>query len=412
MPLSGPPGALLLLLGLGCARPPESRPLQPLDSRAQRAAGRVEVRQRPVEAAPSPEAAELLAAIPGARWDAGLAQAAQQLVALHVERGSRIDAPTASLVSARAGYPGQVRFLRGLSGGSLPAGMIEELAQAAAGRDEVDVGLGVRRYDDGTALWVLAFSPVLARIDPIPRDLPLDTPLPLRVEIVDPAWQGAELRLFLAQPGGGVEELSLTDGVTRWVDRFHTPGAWRVEVIASRENRAEVLLLFSLFVEEPPPEPRPLREASATPANPVEAEAWLFAALNELRRGSGLPPLERFELFEPLAREHSARMAAIGRAVHELPGSLVPLYLRARDYAFPFAFHHEAVATAPTADEAFALVLDSPAHRRTLLCEPCTHASVGVALEPVLDRVPRLFVTWELLEFPKGTPRRIDTLDR
>ena len=33
--------------------------------------------------------------------------------------------------------------------------------------------------------------------------------------------------------------------------------------------------------------------------------------------------------------------------------------------------------------------------------------SIGVALEPVLDRPPRLFVTWELMEFPHGVPRRM-----
>ena len=54
----------------------------------------------------------------------------------------------------------------------------------------------------------------------------------------------------------------------------------------------------------------------------------------------------------------------------------------------------------------------SPAHLKNLLCERCTHASIGASLEPVLDRIPRLFVTWELLEFPQGPPREIDDYNR
>ena len=75
--------------------------------------------------------------------------------------------------------------------------------------------------------------------------------------------------------------------------------------------------------------------------------------------------------------------------------------------AHPGARHHEDVAAAATADAALALVADSPGHLRNLLCEACTHASIGVALEPVLDRPPRLFVTWELLEFPQAPPQEI-----
>jgi hypothetical protein len=38
--------------------------------------------------------------------------------------------------------------------------------------------------------------------------------------------------------------------------------------------------------------------------------------------------------------------------------------------------------------------------------------SVGVALEPTLDAVPRLFVVWELLSFPNGEPTPIPDYDR
>lgn len=411
-----PPSLLLLASGFGllhgCGGAGRSVGVAPGDSVAARAAGLTEVRFRPVFDAPEGEAGLLLAGVPGGQWDEGLAAAAEELLALHVDRESRIDAVTASLVAARAGYPGQARFVRTLNGGAFPQDLVDDVARAAAWDGAVDLGMAVRRYDDGTALWIMAWSRQVARIDPILRDLPLDRPVPVRIELLDESLADADLRLFLAPPHGPVEELSLTDGVTRWVDRFHTPGEWRVEAVASRGGRSAVALLFSVFVDGTAPSPAPLRAAPSRAESPAMAEAALFAQLNGLRAAHGLPPVQWFDLFEPLVREHSAFMAGTGRALHVLPGLTPGVQVRARGYAFPFAYHHEAVATAPGADEAMALVVDSPAHRRALLCEPCTHATIGVALEPVLDRVPRLFVTWELLEFPKGPPRLLDSLDR
>ncbi len=405
------PGLILLLLA-GCASGVRQAPPGPLDSVAARAAGIPEVRFRPVFETPTGEEGQLVAGVPGGRWDEGLAAACRELLTLHVERGSRIDAPTASLVAARAGYPGQVRFVRALSGGSLPESLLAELASAVAEGPGVDLGMASRRFDDGSAMWVVAWSQPLARLDPIPRDIALDTPLPLRVELLDPQWKGAELRLFLAPPMGKVEEISLTEGVSRWVDRFHTPGEHRLEVVATRDSQTQVVLLFSVFVDQPAPAPAPLGLPPASVEHPIEAEARLLAELNQLRLRHGLAPVTAWPLFEPLVREHSALMASVGRAVHELPGRFERVGTRARSYAFPFAFHHQAVATAPTSAEAMSLVIDSPAHLQTLLCEACTHATIGVALEPVLDRAPRLFVTWELMEFPKGPPKLLDSLDR
>lgn len=404
--------SLVLLLLVGCAGGVRQEPPRPLDSVATRAAGIPEVRFRPVFEAPPGVEGQLVAGIPGGQWDQGLAAACQELLALHIERGSRIDAATASLVAARAGYPGQVRFVRALSGGSLPESLIAELAAAVAPGLGVDLGMASRRFEDGSAMWVVAWSQQLARLDPIPRDIALDAPLPVRIELLDPQLKDAELRLFLAPPLGKVEEISLTEGVSRWVDRFHTPGEHRLEVVATRDNQSQVALLFSVFVDQPAPSPAPLGMPSSSVEHPIEAEARLLAELNQLRLRHGLGPVSSWPLFEPLVREHSALMASVGRAVHELPGRFESVGTRARSYAFPFAFHHQAVATAPTSGEAMGLVMDSPAHLRTLLCEACTHATIGVALEPVLDRAPRLFVTWELLEFPKGPPKLLDSLDR
>jgi hypothetical protein len=214
------------------------------------------------------------------------------------------------------------------------------------------------------------------------------------------------LRLFLAPPDGPVEEMNLASGTTRWVDRFHAPGEHRLEVVADHRGVAQVLLLFSVFVDAAPPEPG--RMVGGLPApHPAEAEDALYDRLNALRRARGLPAVRRFSLFESPAREHSALMAAEGRVAHKVAGQSGGVPEAATNLALPRARFHENVAAAYSAVEAAHLVEDSPGHLRNLLCPTCTHASIGVALEPALGRQPRLFVTWELLEFPEGEPQRI-----
>lgn len=412
-------GPIPVLLGLGllagCApRQVDPASVRPGDSVAARAAGVAEVRYRPVFELPSEDARLLVEAVPGGQWDEGLAAAARELLSLHVDKTGRIDAATSSLVAARAGYPGQARFTRTLNGGGFPHALVDQVRSAAgaAPGEAVDLGLAVRRFDDGTALWIVAWAPRLAWLDPLPRGVALDQPLPITVELSDPTLKDADLRLYVAPPSGPVEELALTPGVTRWVDRFHLPGPWRLEAVARQDDRAEVVLLFTVWVDAEPERPRPLQAPPTTAEHPIAAEQRLLQDLNRFRIDNGLPPVEWFSTFEPLVREHSAYMAASGQARHAIPGLTAGVGERAKGYAFPFAFHHEAVAAATGAEEAMFLVVDSPAHRGVLLCEPCTHVTIGAALEPALQRVPRLYVTWELLEMPKGPPKRLDSLDR
>ena len=74
------------------------------------------------------------------------------------------------------------------------------------------------------------------------------------------------------------------------------------------------------------------------------------------------------------------------------------------------AEHYQNAASAYTAAEALALRLTLPATFKSFLCETCTHVSIGAALEPTLDRMPRIFVTWEILDFVQGEPKKIDKL--
>lgn len=379
---------VLLLSGIGC-RPPRTVP-------PQRPA--LEIRYRPT---PPPDDAGRWAvnALPDARWDAGLFTAVQSLLEAIARRDARLSPDVAALAAARAGYPGPARFASVLNGGALPAVLLADIRADTNGAP-LDLALGRRVYADGVSLWVFGWSPRRVSVDPMPGAIPLDGGLTVRMDLD----ADVESRLFIAPPDGPVEELRIQSGVARWLDRFSAPGAYRMEVILGQAQRSEVALLFSVFVDGvPPPLPR-LQQPVQPPPDPHQAEQALYTALAALRAERGLPPLRRFPLFEAFAREHAAFMGAHGVVRHQIPGVTDGVPARARQQTRPAAIHEESVAAAASVDEAMALIVGSPAHLKALLCADCTHVSIGAALEPVIDRPPRLFITWEMLRFPQGTP--------
>jgi hypothetical protein len=363
------------------------------------------VAYRPVEA-PNADAAWMVDAVTGAQWDDALAAAASELVAT-LRSPERMMSPRAmATATARSGFPGAARFAKTLTAGGHPGNMVNTILTASQGMP-VDVGLAKRQFADGQVMWVVAWAPHLADMDPIPRTVPLDSSVTLRIDRIDKG----DARLFVAPPDGPVRELSMSSGVARWVDGFDVPGEYRFEVLADDDGQGSLALLFSVFADQQPQAMPPAPLPPERSPDPRASETWLLAALNELRQEHGLHPVKPFSLFEGIAREHSALMGHTGIVAHSLPGHGT-VSKRAAQFAHPRAEHHENVAAAPTAEDAMRLVELSPAHLQNLLCEPCTHVAIGASLEPVLDRLPRLFVTWELLEFPLGPPREIDDYNR
>ena len=387
---------MLLLLTLGCRPPVTPKPDGP------------QVRYRPGEPADS-AGQQLVDLVPGGQWDLGLTSAAEELMMMMRDRTARIPPEAASLAAARAGFPGQARFARQLTGGAFPQELVDQVL-LSAGELPVDLGLASRSFGDGIVLWVVGWSVRVADLDPLPARIPLDGSLALRMDLLTPTDAGS--RLYLSPPDQPVEELTIRSGVARWLDGFSTPGAYRVEVITGEQQRARVALLFSVFVDTPPPPLPALLSEELPPPHPIESEAALYESLAALRAERGLQPLQRFPLFEGVAREHSALMAAYGVVAHRIPGVTEGVPSRAAKIAHPRAHHTENVAAAASAEEAMQVVIDSPAHLGALLCEECTHVAIGAALEPALDRRPRLFVTWEMLSFPQGAPRKITDWNR
>lgn len=337
------------------------------------------VRLRPV-GAPDPD---------GPSTDRGLTAAAEELVAGATRADARLSPGAVRLALGRAGYPGDARFLSVLGGAEPPP----ELTAALPKGEPIDVGWAWRELPGGQRFWVLGWAPRRVSLDPLPRDLPLDAGVAVRVD-------GArDPRLFVGQPDGGVVELALKPGLARWVDLFHVPGEYRLEVVDG--DRVE--LLFSLYVDSPPPPPAPL-PGPAPVADVAGATRFALDALAALRHRTGLPALQPFPAYERYVVEHANCVAQLGQVVHSSPSCPGVAETTYRFFQ-PHARHHEDVAAGATPEEAWERLVDSPGHRLNLLCRTCTHVEVGAAVPP--GAPDRVVVVWELLEFPDGPPRPV-----
>jgi hypothetical protein len=318
--------------------------------------------------------------------DRGLTAAAEELVAGATRPDARLTPAAVRIALARAGYPGDARFLTASGGAQPPPELMAEVPSGTP----VDIGWAWRDRPGGERWWILGWAPRLVSMDPVSRDIALDQGFSFRVD-------GArDPRLFVGQPDGAVTEVSLADGIARWLDVFHVPGEYRLEVV----DGDRVALLFSVFADIPVPAPVTL--PGPAPAVDVgSATALARDRLATLRRQAGQAPLGPFAPFERLVVEHANCLAAIGQIVHSSP-SCPGVAEQAYRLFQPHARHHEDVAAGDSAEEAWERLLDSPGHRLNLLCPACTHVAVGAAVPP--GRPDRVVIVWELLEFPDGAP--------
>lgn len=363
---------MTFFLLLACARPPVS---------LSRGAEPALIAQRPGEALPTLG--------PDARVDLGLRGAAEELASVATNIDARLTPGAVRLALARAGYPGDAQFFRFVGGTTISPDVLAEIPHG----EPVDVGWAFRDFGDGRRWWVLGWARRRGTIDPVPRGVRLGSGTGVRVDGLDSPT------LFVGTPDGGVTEMSATAGTTRWLGSLYAPGEYRVEIVEADR----VAYLFSLFVGVTPSPMAPL----PTPVpveNPLTAADALYADVARLRASLHLPVLTRFEAYEAPSREHAACIALTGILSHATASCPGVPDVAGRDF-FPRAKHHEDLAVAPTAAEAWDVILASPGHRRNLLCTDCTHIAVGAALEPAVS--PRLFFAIETLEFPDGTPQPI-----
>jgi uncharacterized protein YkwD len=124
----------------------------------------------------------------------------------------------------------------------------------------------------------------------------------------------------------------------------------------------------------PPPEPLPEPEPRPGPVDSTNAA--LLRLHNEYRMARNLPPLTANATLTALARAHADAMGRAERLSHDVGGSFRDRIAAERSLKYREAA--ENIATARSADAAFAAWLDSEPHLRSIV-RP-THNQMGAAV--------------------------------
>ncbi len=112
----------------------------------------------------------------------------------------------------------------------------------------------------------------------------------------------------------------------------------------------------------------------------VRAERELFAAVNQVRRAQGLPPLRWDESLAAAARRHATVMAERGLAQHVFEGE-PSLSARVKQSGGHFTWLSENVTQGPTPEFIHAQFMKSPTHRANILDRDMDSIGIGVVEE-------------------------------
>lgn len=243
-------------------------------------------------------------------------------------------------------------------------------------------------FSDGDMLWGFDSLPgggVLVTA-PVPACVPEG--LPIMVEPGDSAsfsLSGAAADTMLVQdPAGCVAGCPRgPDGTYRL--RFAGRGVYWVEALADRGSGPEVLMLVPVLCGVSIPEVLgggylPDSEASTLPD--------VLAELDSIRAVSGAGPLEADGRLEAIARERACDIALSGAVVHGegLAGAL----------GGDGTIYAENIGRGSGLDEAWSMILTSPAHRASCLLDG--YSRVGMAAAVEIERDGWQFVLVQVFE--------------
>lgn len=260
---------------------------------------------------------------------------------------------------------------------------LQELVRADA---STHVGAASVRVE-GDEVAVLALTRRRARLDAVPRTLPLGAQMSLRGTLIGDASQPV---LVVTRPDGRTVETPLGAGPS--LDArlaLDAPGVWQVEVTADSRAGNTVVANFPVYVDVPPPEV-PDDAPSAAPATPDDTATQLLDLLNDARRRAGLRPLDPHPTLAQVARAHCDDMAAHRFVAHTSPTTGSPAD-RLRAAGFLTARSMENVARGYAAREIHDGLMASPGHRANILNDDVTHVGIGVTRETTAN--PGLLVT-------------------
>ncbi len=198
-----------------------------------------------------------------------------------------------------------------------------------------------------------------------------------------PGWRSP--RAYLADPAGAVSEVAVRagpdGGFQGAVPIGPRPGRYVFELMAERDGSGPAVV-YLLPIDLSPTPPAPIDAAAggiaAAGVEPGTAAEALVALVDAFRGESSLPPFGRSPELDAVARAHAEDMAAAAFFGHVSPtrGSLSD---RLRAAGVRMSRAAENLALGPSAEAAFAGLLDSPAHRANFLDRSLSRIGVACA---------------------------------
>jgi uncharacterized protein YkwD len=213
-------------------------------------------------------------------------------------------------------------------------------------------------------------------------------------------------RISITLPSGDVRTWT-KDGPEFSTDfRLPLRGVNRVELLGDGPSGPVVVANFPLYVDvdEPLPEAASPRTLAGTvmaagpggPMTPASVEARMLDLLNADRVAAHRTPVAPDEQLATAARAHSEDMVAHGFFGHVSPTTGTPED-RLRRAHLLYRQVGEDVARAGSAEEAHRGLMQSPAHRESMLGRDFTHVGIGAVVSTHDDAsLPDVTVTLEL----------------
>ena len=261
-----------------------------------------------------------------------------------------------------------------LSISAAPHEIAHLLARQLSQSEFTHVGVGVVR-NGRFAHGVIVGARREAELSPFPRDLDAGGAATLRgslralrepwIAVTDPASDTRKL------PSGAAGDFSAPLS-------FDKRGKYVVEVVGVGARGPEIAAYLVVAVGGVPLDQPSRLAPEPEPADPLQAEARVAAAVNTLRALHGLRALEPSTRLSELARRYSGEMLDRGMVAHVLPGSsAVGERLERAGIAYQRA--RENLAFGETTLIAQQSLEESPAHLANFLDNGLTHLGVGTA---------------------------------
>ncbi len=286
-------------------------------------------------------------------------------------------------------------------------GAASDEALAAELADKLPAVLEQGRYRrmgvavDGRGRILIGLQESFLALAPVPRRLPPGGAVTLDGRLLPPYTRP---ELFITSPDGHVVRQALE---ARGDGGFRAPfrcgplaGRHQVEIAGEDRFGLAVLANFPIYCGAAPPTAlAPIaaaesKEAARPWTDAADAEAQVFALVNQDRARAGLPPLALDPALSAVARAHSADMRD-----HHFFGHVSPTTGNADDrlkhagIQVPLVLENVGRAYSPL--EAERGLMDSPGHRGNILSPRAERVGVGVAVAPAStpSGVRDLFVT-------------------